>query len=72
MTTLDIVTFFVYLVGSVTFILGLKFLASPVSARRGNRLAATGLNLAESCGLPAEHNTHRLSPRSFYTRTTLS
>ena len=43
MTTLDIVTFFVYLVGSVTFILGLKFLASPVSARRGNRLAATGM-----------------------------
>ena len=43
MTTLDVVTFFVYLVGSVTFILGLKFLASPVSARRGNRLAATGM-----------------------------
>jgi H+-translocating NAD(P) transhydrogenase subunit beta len=42
-TTLDIVTFFVYLVGSVTFILGLKFLSSPVSARRGNRLAATGM-----------------------------
>ena len=45
MTTLDIVTFFVYLVGSVTFILGLKFLASPVSARRGNRLAAAGMAL---------------------------
>jgi NAD(P) transhydrogenase subunit beta len=43
MTTLEIVTFFVYLVGSVTFILGLKFLSSPVSARRGNRLAATGM-----------------------------
>ena len=43
MTTLEIVTFFVYLVGSVTFILGLKFLASPVSARRGNRLAAAGM-----------------------------
>jgi NAD(P) transhydrogenase subunit beta len=43
MTTLEIVTFFVYLAGSVTFILGLKFLASPVSARRGNRLAATGM-----------------------------
>ena len=43
MSTQDIVTFFVYLVGSVTFILGLKFLASPVSARRGNRLAATGM-----------------------------
>ncbi len=43
MTTLEIVTFFVYLAGSVTFILGLKFLASPVSARRGNRLAAAGM-----------------------------
>ena len=43
MTALQIVTFFVYLVGSITFILGLKFLSSPVSARRGNRLAATGM-----------------------------
>ena len=43
MSTLDVVTFFVYLVGSVTFIFGLKFLSSPVSARRGNRLAATGM-----------------------------
>ncbi len=43
MTAQDILTFFVYLVGSVTFILGLKFLSSPVSARRGNRLAATGM-----------------------------
>ncbi|MEX0625877.1 MAG: NAD(P)(+) transhydrogenase (Re/Si-specific) subunit beta, partial [Chloroflexota bacterium] len=43
MTTLEVVTFFVYLVGSVSFILGLKFLSSPVSARRGNRLAATGM-----------------------------
>jgi proton-translocating NAD(P)+ transhydrogenase subunit beta len=43
MTTLEILTFFVYLVGAITFILGLKFLSSPVSARRGNRLAATGM-----------------------------
>jgi proton-translocating NAD(P)+ transhydrogenase subunit beta len=43
MSAQEIVTFFIYLVGSVTFILGLKFLSSPVSARRGNRLAATGM-----------------------------
>ncbi|HLE59800.1 MAG TPA: NAD(P)(+) transhydrogenase (Re/Si-specific) subunit beta [Candidatus Limnocylindria bacterium] len=43
MTPLQVVTFFVYLAGSVTFILGLKFLSSPVSARRGNRLAAAGM-----------------------------
>ncbi len=43
MTPLQVVTFFVYLVGSVTFILGLKFLSSPVNARRGNRLAAAGM-----------------------------
>ena len=43
MSAQEIVTFFVYLVGSVTFILGLKFLSSPVTARRGNRLAATGM-----------------------------
>jgi NAD(P) transhydrogenase subunit beta len=42
-TGLQVATFFVYLAGSVTFILGLKFLSSPVSARRGNRLAATGM-----------------------------
>jgi NAD(P) transhydrogenase subunit beta len=36
----------IYLVGSVTFILGLKMLAHPDSARRGNLIAAFGMTLA--------------------------
>jgi proton-translocating NAD(P)+ transhydrogenase subunit beta len=36
----------IYLVASVTFIIGLKMLASPASARRGNLIAATGMTLA--------------------------
>lgn len=35
-----------YLIGSVTFILGLKMLSGPVSARRGNLLAAAGMAIA--------------------------
>ena len=35
-----------YLVASVTFILGLKMLSNPVSARRGNLVAATGMTIA--------------------------
>jgi NAD(P) transhydrogenase subunit beta len=45
LTALDIASFLVYLVGSVSFILGLKFLASPTTARRGNQLAAAGMAL---------------------------
>ena len=36
----------IYLVASVTFILGLKMLSHPESARRGNLLAAAGMGLA--------------------------
>jgi len=36
----------IYLVSSVTFILGLKMLAHPASARRGNLIAAVGMGLA--------------------------
>lgn len=36
----------IYLIASVTFILGLKMLSSPASARRGNLIAATGMILA--------------------------
>jgi NAD(P) transhydrogenase subunit beta len=36
----------VYLLSSVTFIVGLKMLSDPASARRGNWLAAAGMTLA--------------------------
>lgn len=36
----------IYLVGSITFILGLKMLSHPESARRGNLIAAFGMSLA--------------------------
>jgi len=35
-----------YLIGAVTFILGLKMLSSPASARRGNLIAAFGMSIA--------------------------
>lgn len=35
-----------YLIGSVTFILGLKMLSNPASARRGNLVAAAGMAIA--------------------------
>jgi NAD(P) transhydrogenase subunit beta len=41
----EILTYVVWLVASVTFILALKFLASPASARRGNLLGAAGMAL---------------------------
>src|SRR6476646_427951 len=35
-----------YLIGSVTFILGLKMLSNPARARRGNTIAAAGMSIA--------------------------
>ncbi|HQW84633.1 MAG TPA: NAD(P)(+) transhydrogenase (Re/Si-specific) subunit beta, partial [Ferruginibacter sp.] len=35
-----------YLVASVTFILGLKMLSNPATARRGNLIAAAGMTIA--------------------------
>jgi NAD(P) transhydrogenase subunit beta len=35
-----------YLVGSVTFIIGLKMLSNPASARKGNLIAAAGMTIA--------------------------
>jgi NAD(P) transhydrogenase subunit beta len=37
---------FIYLIASVTFILGLKMLGHPETARRGNLIAAAGMTLA--------------------------
>ena len=45
MDALHVLTYGVYLVGAVTFILGLKFLSSPTTARRGNQIAAAGMTL---------------------------
>jgi len=35
-----------YLIASITFIVGLKMLGSPESARKGNLIAAFGMGLA--------------------------
>jgi len=35
-----------YLIGSITFIIGLKMLSNPATARRGNLIAAGGMTLA--------------------------
>ncbi len=35
-----------YLIASITFILGLKMLSNPLSARRGNLIAAAGMTIA--------------------------
>lgn len=35
-----------YLIGSVTFIIGLKMLSNPASARKGNWVAAAGMSIA--------------------------
>jgi NAD(P) transhydrogenase subunit beta len=43
---MNAVTELTYLLAAVFFILGLKWLASPVTARRGNRLASLGMLLA--------------------------
>jgi NAD(P) transhydrogenase subunit beta len=45
MDALQVLTYAAYLVGAVTFILGLKFLSSPTTARRGNQIAAAGMTL---------------------------
>ena len=45
LTVLQVLTYLVWLVGSITFILALKFLASPRTARRGNLLGAAGMTL---------------------------
>ncbi|MGH7760970.1 MAG: NAD(P)(+) transhydrogenase (Re/Si-specific) subunit beta [Candidatus Dormibacteraceae bacterium] len=48
---------FAYLVAAVCFILGLKQLSSPKSARNGNRIAAVGMVIALAATLPLLHFT---------------
>ncbi len=43
---LDILLPLSYLIGSITFIIGLKMLSHPDSARRGNLVAAVGMTIA--------------------------
>ena len=43
---MNVITAFAYLLASVLFILGLKMLSSPKTARRGNLLGATGMLIA--------------------------
>lgn len=37
---------FIYMVASVTFMIGLKMLSKPDTARKGNLIAAVGMGLA--------------------------
>ena len=37
---------FIYLIASITYIMGLKMLGHPESARRGNLIAAAGMTIA--------------------------
>ena len=48
-------TNFVYIISSVLFAFGLKFLGSPVTARRGNMLSALGMFLAVLATLVSGH-----------------
>src|SRR5688500_13583317 len=36
----------IYIIGSLTFIIGLKMLSDPATARKGNLIAAAGMTLA--------------------------
>ena len=45
MEILDVLTYLVWLIAAVSFILALKFLASPRTARTGNLLGAAGMGL---------------------------
>lgn len=48
---LDTAVRLVYLLAAVTFVLGLRFMRSPVTARRGNTMSATGMFLAVAATL---------------------
>lgn len=46
MNALDIITWFVYLLSAVMFVVGLHYMNSPKTARRGNRVSAAGMVIA--------------------------
>lgn len=46
MSTLDIIAWFVYLLSAVLFVVGLHFMNSPKTARRGNQVSAIGMAIA--------------------------
>ena len=46
-----------YLIGSVTFIIGLKMLSNPATARKGNLVAAFGMAVAILATIFLYHNT---------------
>lgn len=45
-SSLDIVSWFVYLLSAVLFVMGLHFMNSPKTARRGNTISAVGMVIA--------------------------
>ena len=53
--TCEFITNFVYIISSVLFAFGLKFLGSPVTARKGNLLSALGMLLAVAATLVGGH-----------------
>ncbi|WP_397381650.1 NAD(P)(+) transhydrogenase (Re/Si-specific) subunit beta [Prosthecobacter sp.] len=52
------ITSFAFLIASVLFILGIKLLASPKTARRGNLIAGLGMVIALLAVLPQLHGSH--------------
>ncbi|WP_395743382.1 NAD(P)(+) transhydrogenase (Re/Si-specific) subunit beta [Prosthecobacter sp.] len=52
------ITSFAFLIAAVLFILGIKMLASPKTARRGNLVAGLGMLLALLAVLPHLHGSH--------------
>ncbi|WP_395735851.1 NAD(P)(+) transhydrogenase (Re/Si-specific) subunit beta [Prosthecobacter sp.] len=52
------ITAFALLLASVLFIIGIKLLASPKTARPGNRVAGLGMMIALLAALPQLHDSH--------------
>ena len=52
---IEFITNFIYIISSILFAFGLKFLGSPVTARKGNILSAMGMFLAIAATLVGGH-----------------